>query len=201
MVVGRGDGRLGRNSLLGRDSADGLSPAGVAAGAAFHRGAGAAAVFLPARGAASAGPPSGSGGRRGLETMELSQIPAALQSRLRLSVIAALLSGPKKFRTLQDLTGPPPVTWANSWNSWRKRDTWTAKRSSWAAGPIPPIVCSPMGGSNLPSMWPCWNLFWPRQRRRSQRRKSCRSETSLRQLFWFAVKPSVGRGPRCVRSR
>ena len=29
--------------------------------------------------------------------MELSQIPAALQSRLRLSVIAALLSGPKKF--------------------------------------------------------------------------------------------------------
>ena len=37
--------------------------------------------------------------------MELSQIPAALQSRLRLSVIAALLSGPKKFRTLQDLTG------------------------------------------------------------------------------------------------
>ena len=36
--------------------------------------------------------------------MELSQIPAALQSRLRLSVIAALLSGPKKFRTLQDLT-------------------------------------------------------------------------------------------------
>ena len=35
--------------------------------------------------------------------MELSQIPAALQSRLRLSVIAALLSGPKKF--LQDLTG------------------------------------------------------------------------------------------------
>ena len=40
--------------------------------------------------------------------MELSQIPAALQSRLRLSVIAALLSGPKKFRTLQDLTGAPP---------------------------------------------------------------------------------------------
>ena len=37
--------------------------------------------------------------------MELSQIPAALQSRLRLSVIAALLSGSKKFRTLQDLTG------------------------------------------------------------------------------------------------
>lgn len=36
--------------------------------------------------------------------MELSQIPAALQSRLRLSVIAALLSGPKKFRTLQDLS-------------------------------------------------------------------------------------------------
>ena len=37
--------------------------------------------------------------------MELSQIPAALQSRLRLSVIAALLSGSKKFRTLQDLPG------------------------------------------------------------------------------------------------
>ena len=40
--------------------------------------------------------------------MELSQIPSAFQSRLRLSVIAALLSGPQTFRALQDLTGATP---------------------------------------------------------------------------------------------
>lgn len=40
--------------------------------------------------------------------MELSQIPAAFQSRLRLAVVAALLTGPKNFRTLQDLTGATP---------------------------------------------------------------------------------------------
>lgn len=40
--------------------------------------------------------------------MELSQIPAAFQSKLRLSVIAALLSGPQSFRALQDLTGATP---------------------------------------------------------------------------------------------
>ena len=40
--------------------------------------------------------------------MELSQIPSAFQSRLRLAVVAALLTGPKNFRTLQDLTGATP---------------------------------------------------------------------------------------------
>ena len=40
--------------------------------------------------------------------MELSQIPAAFHSKLRLAVIAALLSGPKNFRALQDLTGATP---------------------------------------------------------------------------------------------
>ena len=40
--------------------------------------------------------------------MELSQIPAAFQSKLRLAVVAALLSGPKNFRALQDLTGATP---------------------------------------------------------------------------------------------
>ncbi|MFQ8983329.1 MAG: transcriptional regulator [Evtepia sp.] len=40
--------------------------------------------------------------------MELSQIPAAFHSKLRLAVIAALLSGPKNFRVLQDLTGATP---------------------------------------------------------------------------------------------
>jgi len=40
--------------------------------------------------------------------MELHQIPAAFQSRLRLSVIAALLTGPQNFRALQDLTGATP---------------------------------------------------------------------------------------------
>ena len=40
--------------------------------------------------------------------MELNQIPAAFQSRLRLSVIAALLTGPQNFRALQDLTGATP---------------------------------------------------------------------------------------------
>ena len=40
--------------------------------------------------------------------MELSQIPSAFQSRLRLTVIAALLSGPQNFRALQDLTQATP---------------------------------------------------------------------------------------------
>ena len=40
--------------------------------------------------------------------MELSQIPAAFHSKLRLAVIAALLSGPKNFRALQDLTRATP---------------------------------------------------------------------------------------------
>lgn len=40
--------------------------------------------------------------------MELSQIPSAFQSRLRLAAVAALLTGPKNFRTLQDLTGATP---------------------------------------------------------------------------------------------
>ena len=40
--------------------------------------------------------------------MELSQIPSAFQSRLRLAVVAALLTGPRNFRTLQDLTGATP---------------------------------------------------------------------------------------------
>ncbi|MBQ9852829.1 MAG: transcriptional regulator [Ruminiclostridium sp.] len=40
--------------------------------------------------------------------MKLDQIPSAFQSRLRLSVIAALLTGPQNFRALQDLTGATP---------------------------------------------------------------------------------------------
>ena len=56
--------------------------------------------------------------------MELSQIPAALQSRLRLSVIAALLSGSKKFRTLQDLTGATAGNLGKQLDVY-KRQTWT----------------------------------------------------------------------------
>lgn len=40
--------------------------------------------------------------------MELSQIPSAFQSRLRLAVVAALLAGPQNFRALQDLTKATP---------------------------------------------------------------------------------------------
>ena len=40
--------------------------------------------------------------------MELHQIPGAFQSRLRLSVIADLLTGPQNFRALQNLTGATP---------------------------------------------------------------------------------------------
>ena len=40
--------------------------------------------------------------------MELNQIPGAFQSRVRLSVIAALLTGPQNFRALQDLAGATP---------------------------------------------------------------------------------------------
>ena len=46
--------------------------------------------------------------RRGRDGIELSQIPSAFQSRLRLTVIAALLSGPQNFRALQDLTQATP---------------------------------------------------------------------------------------------
>ena len=40
--------------------------------------------------------------------MDLSQIPFAFQSRLRLSVVAALLTGPQTFRGLQELTNATP---------------------------------------------------------------------------------------------
>lgn len=40
--------------------------------------------------------------------MELSQIPSAFQSRLRLTIVAGLLRGPQSFRALQDLTGATP---------------------------------------------------------------------------------------------
>lgn len=40
--------------------------------------------------------------------MELSQIPAAFQSRLRLAVVAALLPGPQSFRALQEVTQATP---------------------------------------------------------------------------------------------
>ena len=36
--------------------------------------------------------------------MELHEIPAAFQSRLRLAVVAALMSGPKDFTTLTKIT-------------------------------------------------------------------------------------------------
>ena len=40
--------------------------------------------------------------------MELHEIPAAFQSRLRLGVVAALMTGPKDFTTLTKLTGATP---------------------------------------------------------------------------------------------
>ncbi len=40
--------------------------------------------------------------------MELSDIPAAFQSRLRLGVVAALMTGPKDFTTLTKLTEATP---------------------------------------------------------------------------------------------
>ena len=40
--------------------------------------------------------------------MEFNQIPGAFQSRIRLSVIAALLTGPQNFRALQGITGATP---------------------------------------------------------------------------------------------
>lgn len=36
--------------------------------------------------------------------MNLSDIPSAFQSKLRLAVVAALLSGPKSFKQLRELT-------------------------------------------------------------------------------------------------
>lgn len=40
--------------------------------------------------------------------MELHEIPAAFQSRLRLGVVAALMTGAKDFTTLQKLTEATP---------------------------------------------------------------------------------------------
>ena len=40
--------------------------------------------------------------------MELHEIPAAFQSRLRLGVVAALMTGPKDFTTLTKLTEATP---------------------------------------------------------------------------------------------
>lgn len=40
--------------------------------------------------------------------MELHEIPAAFQSRLRLAVVAALMTGPKDFTTLTKLTDATP---------------------------------------------------------------------------------------------
>ena len=40
--------------------------------------------------------------------MELHEIPAAFQSRLRLAVVAALMTGPKDFTTLTKLTEATP---------------------------------------------------------------------------------------------
>ena len=133
--------------------------------------------------------------------MELSQIPAALQSRLRLSVIAALLSGPKKFRTLQDLTGATAGNLGKQLEQLEEEGYLDSKKEFVGRRPNTTYRLLPYGREQFTQSVALLASFWPRQRRRSQRRKSCRSETSLRQLFWFAVKPSVGRGPRCVRSR
>ena len=40
--------------------------------------------------------------------MELHEIPSAFQSRLRLAVVAALMTGPKDFTTLTKLTESTP---------------------------------------------------------------------------------------------
>lgn len=40
--------------------------------------------------------------------MELKEIPGAFQSKLRLSVVAALMSGPKDFTTLGKITESTP---------------------------------------------------------------------------------------------
>lgn len=40
--------------------------------------------------------------------MELHEIPAAFQSRLRLAVVAALMTGPKDFTTLTKMTEATP---------------------------------------------------------------------------------------------
>ena len=40
--------------------------------------------------------------------MELHEIPSAFQSRLRLAVVAALMTGPKDFTTLTKLTEATP---------------------------------------------------------------------------------------------
>lgn len=40
--------------------------------------------------------------------MELKEIPGAFQSKLRLSVVAALMSGPKDFTALGKITGATP---------------------------------------------------------------------------------------------
>ena len=132
--------------------------------------------------------------------MELSQIPAALQSRLRLSVIAALLSGPKKFRTLQDLTGATAGNLGKQLEQLEEEGYLDSKKEFVGRRPQYHLSSAPLwAGAIYPVCGP--ESLLAQAEEEKPEIKSCRSETSLRQLFWFAVKPSVGRGPRCVRSR
>ena len=94
--------------------------------------------------------------------MELSQIPAAFHSKLRLAVIAALLSGPKNFRALQDLTGATPgnlgkqLEVLEAEGYLRSEKAFVGRRPNTTYTLLPPT-----GGNSLPSMWPCWSPCWP----------------------------------------
>ena len=124
--------------------------------------------------------------------MELSQIPAALQSRLRLSVIAALLSGPKKFRTLQDLTGATAGNLGKQLEQLEEEGYLDSKKEFVGRRPNTTYRLRPYGREQFTSMWPCWNLFWPRQRRRSQRRKSCRAKLRSGSFFGLRSNRQLG---------
>ena len=133
--------------------------------------------------------------------MELSQIPAALQSRLRLSVIAALLSGPKKFRTLQDLTGATAGNLGKQLEQLEEEGYLDSKKEFVGRRPNTTYRLLPYGREQFTQYVALLESLLAQAEEEKPETQKPRSETSLRQLFWFAVKPSVGRGPRCVRSR
>ena len=68
--------------------------------------------------------------------MMISEIPSVFQSKVRLAVVAALLTGPKSFKSPRR----PTATSDDSWRSWRRSTSFLSKRASQAAASILPIL-------------------------------------------------------------
>ena len=67
--------------------------------------------------------------------MELYEIPAAFQSRLRLAIVAALMTGPKDFTTLTKLTDATPGNLGKQLELLEVDSSFPAGGNFWAGGP------------------------------------------------------------------